>query len=330
MASLVSPHKPQIAVMPSKLVPGTVARACVSRQGSRAPPSPPQVRRIFISLTEKFILLMKSKFQDFHPNHLVMHINKMLNRYFFILCSRGENDLDNLLAMYNVILNYICKFDLPPHFAGALQPGSADTLTELFLEGAVTVPLYMLVDIDLDVLKYLLLALTQLQQLAMKASDRQVRVRCCSVRAGGEGGGDGDRAGHALRIGGCLSCLAAEILPGGGGGMHCCSTVTGSARTLRIRHEPHKVKGPLEAGILEQATFGTASSAQQKCTRFGDGIFKDRSHFFGCRFLRSSYAHSPCAHLQGPFWQAPSLHETPATIQSLQKITGTNRRPIGK
>ena len=49
----------------------------------------PEVRKIFIALTEKVILLIKTKFQDYHPQHLMVHINKMLNRYFFILCHRG-------------------------------------------------------------------------------------------------------------------------------------------------------------------------------------------------------------------------------------------------
>ena len=90
----------------------------------------------------------------------------------FIPLPSREKDLDNLIFMYNVIMNYICKFDPVPQFLQSRRPGSADTLTELFLEGAVAVPIYLLVEIEIDVLKHLLLAMTQHQQMTIKATDR--------------------------------------------------------------------------------------------------------------------------------------------------------------
>eukprot|EP00667_Euglena_gracilis_P001669 EG_transcript_1670 len=132
----------------------------------------PLVRRLFISVTERFILLLKSKFPEFQSPALLEQLHKILNRHFFILCFREERDLDNLLAMYHVLLHYLCSMDAPTPPVNAPQPLQSDTLTDLFLEGAVTVPLDLLVEVELDVLKYLLLTITQQQLLMHKASER--------------------------------------------------------------------------------------------------------------------------------------------------------------
>jgi hypothetical protein len=132
----------------------------------------PAVRRIFIAVTERFILLAKTKSTECQSPVLIAQIHKMLNRSFLILCLRGETDLDNLLAMYDVLLNYLCQLDgsdSPP----AAAPSRADTFTERFLRGAAAVPLRLLVEIELDVLKYLLLTLSQQHRLLIRATERQ-------------------------------------------------------------------------------------------------------------------------------------------------------------
>eukprot|EP00997_Jenningsia_sp_PLL12_P005748 NODE_2280_length_952_cov_90.064230_g1878_i0.p1 GENE.NODE_2280_length_952_cov_90.064230_g1878_i0~~NODE_2280_length_952_cov_90.064230_g1878_i0.p1 ORF type:complete len:298 (-),score=86.77 NODE_2280_length_952_cov_90.064230_g1878_i0:58-822(-) len=128
----------------------------------------PAVRRIFVSLTDRLILLIRSRFQQHHPPHLMAQLHTLLNQHFDLLCTHRESDLGILLDMYNILLNFLCRLELPrPSPTGSSLEG--DTLSELVLQGLATVPAYLLMPCQLSVLQHLLLAITYQQQQLAKA-----------------------------------------------------------------------------------------------------------------------------------------------------------------
>jgi len=123
----------------------------------------PKVRRIYISITEKLILLHKSKIVQNGDESRVGKIFRGLNENFLDLIKKQEKDEFNLIYMFDTIFNLISFRTVQPSVEAFIS-GPLDTTYSYFLNGHEVLPFYLFEHINIIILYHIFTTFTSLTQ----------------------------------------------------------------------------------------------------------------------------------------------------------------------
>lgn len=165
--------------------PGAALKAKVEALSNELCRHPdPRVRRIYLSVTEKMMLRMKSRIEKPGDEAKVKEMIRLVNDNLGKLVSFGEKNQTNLLAMLYIIMDFVCALlsNISEITDTSLLPVSGDPelvnvdgLCNLFLQGNARISASMLTGINITILHHIFVNLKPSSVALLAGTSRQNR-----------------------------------------------------------------------------------------------------------------------------------------------------------
>lgn len=165
--------------------PGAALKAKVEALSNELCRHPdPRVRRIYLSVTEKMMLRMKSRIEKHGDEAKVKEIIRLVNDNLGKLVSFGEKNQTNLLAMLYIIMDFVCALlsNISEITDSSVIPGGSDPelvtvdgLCNLFLQGNARISGIILSGINITILHHIFVNLKPSSSNLTPSTSRQNR-----------------------------------------------------------------------------------------------------------------------------------------------------------